>query len=133
MLYTLDSYLTMEKALEVNELMELHKTMRNEIGLDADAMELYEELVQKSIEYATVRARWTLMSAEKKADADNGRTLTHDSLIVKFNQLARYLRMQGKPADWRDSLGYEEDNPMNRKRIGDMACYISFVHGICAR
>ena len=30
-------------------------------------------------------------------------------------------------------LGYEEDNPYNRKAIGDFACYLAFVNGINAR
>lgn len=46
--------------------------------------------------------------------------------------LARYLKQQGKTAAWRDELGYEEDDPYNRKAIGDFACYLAFVNGINA-
>jgi len=119
--------------LTFDEMRNIHKEITMEIVFDSDAIELYEELVQKSIEYASIRARWTLLSAKEKADADAGRTMKHDALIVKFNQLAKYLKMQGKEAKWRDSLGYEEDDKLNRKRIGDMGCYISFIHSINAR
>ncbi|WP_373262026.1 hypothetical protein [Hungatella hathewayi] len=60
------------------------------------------------------------MSAEEKSDADQGRSIKYDSLIVKFNQLAKYIRMQGKKAAWRDALGHEKDYKINRKKIGDM-------------
>ena len=56
-----------------------------------------------------------------------------DGLIVKFNQLARYLKMQGRTAAWRDALGYEEDDPYNRKTIGDFGCWIAFVDSVNAR
>lgn len=48
------------------------------------------------MEYSLIRAKWTTMSTEEKADEDQGRTFKHNSLIVKFNQLAKYLKMQGK-------------------------------------
>ena len=50
-----------------------------------------------------------------------------------FNMLARYLRMQGKKAEWRDKLGNDEENRYYRKTIGDFGCYIVFVNSICAR
>ncbi len=74
-----------------------------------------------------------LWSTEKKLEEDPNRTSCHNSLIIKFNQLARYLKMQGNSASWRDELGYEEDDPYNRKRIGDFACYIVFLNSIHAR
>ena len=46
---------------------------------------------------------------------------------------ARYLKQQGRTAAWRDELGYEEDDPYNRKAIGDFACYLAVVNGINAR
>ena len=73
------------------------------------------------------------MTREQKMEIDERRTSCHDSLIVKFNMLARYLKMQGKPAAWRDTLGHLEDDPANRKRIGDFACYLVFINSINAR
>lgn len=133
MTYLNEDYLKKQNILTIEEFQEIHKHMTLEIGSDEDAIELYNELVSKSIEYASIRARWTLMSPKEKMDADAGRTMTHDSLIVKFNQLSRFLRLQGKKASWRDELGYEEDDRINRKRIGDMGCYIAFIHAINAR
>lgn len=50
--------------------------------------------------------------------------------IIKFNQLARYLKMQEKNTSWRDELGdleKDKDSSM-RKRMGDFACYIVFIN-----
>ena len=133
MIYQYEEYVKKEKALTFEEEILIHQEMCKEIESDPDALELYEELVIKSIEYAMIRAKWTLMSVEEKRDMDESRTSKHNSLIVKFNQLARYLKMKGMSASWRDLLGYEEEDKINRKRIGDMGCFIAFVHGINAR
>lgn len=66
-------------------------------------------------------------------DTDSLRTSHHNSVIIRFNMLARYLRMQGKKAEWRDKLGNDEENRYYRKTIGDFGCYIVFVNSICAR
>ena len=133
MMYSLNNYLEKEKSLSLNEFNSIYQSICDEIGNDEDAKELYEELVSKSIEYVKIRAEWSLMTTEQKMDADPGRTMKHDALIVKFNQLARYLKSLGKEANWRDELGYEEDDRINRKRIGDMGCYIAFIHAINSR
>lgn len=76
--------------------------------------------------------KW-LSSIEEKKDRDSSRTSCHNSVITHFNMLARYLKMQGKQAKWRDELGYEEDDKYFRKTIGDFGCYLVFVNSLCAR
>lgn len=132
-MYSLKNYLENEKSLSLNEFDTIYQSICNEVKNDEEANEFFKELVKKSIEYAKIRSEWLLMTTEQKIDADPGRTMKHDALIVKFNQLARYLKSIGKEASWRDELGYEEDDKMNRKRIGDMGCYIAFIYAINAR
>lgn len=131
--YTYEEYKPMEKSLTIEEMEKLHQEMITEIGNDEDALELYEELIIAANKYSAFRAGWCTWSREEKMDRDSSRTACHDSMIVKFNKLARYLRMQEKPAAWRDVLGEVEEHPYIRKRIGDFACYIVFVNSICAR
>ena len=107
--------------------------MLAEIGADTEALELYDELMKVATRYAAIRANWLLLSREEKNEQDSGRTSCHNSVITHFNMLVRYLKQQGKAAAWRDELGYEEDNPYNRKAIGDFACYLAFVNRINAR
>ena len=128
-----EEYLPMDKSLTLEEMGDIHNQMMLSIGNDPDALELYEELIDTANRYSTFRANWCIWSVEEKLDKDPGRTACHNSLIVKFNQLARYLKMQGMNISWRDILGYEEDDRYNRKHLGDFACYIVFVNSICAR
>ncbi len=94
---------------------------------------MYNELLSTAITYIPFRANWPLWSREEKNEKGEGRTINHDALIIKFNQLARYLKTQGKSAAWRDTLGYEEDDPNYRKRIGDFGCYIVFATAVDSR
>lgn len=116
--------------LSIKEFKAIHLEMLNEIGADADAIELYSELLFKAIEYSNIRVRWATMSIAEKTAVDHGRTMKHDALIVKFNQLAKYLKLHGKPAYWRERLG---DEKTARKTLGDMGCYIVFATALSER
>ena len=130
---TFESYMKEPYVLDFGEMQRLHGELLSEIGNDPDAIELYDELVDIATRYAAIRAKWVRLSREEKMDIDSLRTLHHNSVIIHFNMLARYLRMQGKKAAWRDQLGGDEENRYYRKTIGDFGCYIVFVNSICAR
>ena len=131
MLYT--DYLDLRKSLTFEESMKLHGELLSEIGSDETAVEIYTEICEKAARYSGFRSKWLIMSKEEKADADPSRTACHDSLIICINKLARYLRMNGKPAAWRDELGDETSDPYIRKRIGDFGCYIALINELNAR
>ena len=133
MITTYQEYLQQPKAISLDLMQDLHSQILAEIAGDDDAEEIYDELMAQATRYASFRANWLLWDRQEKMDRDDNRTSCHNSLIVKFNMLARYLRMQGKEACWRDTLGYEEDDKYNRKTIGDFACYLVFVNSINAR
>ncbi len=133
MIGTYEEYLREPKSLTLEQMQALHQEILKEIGDDEDAMDLYRDLVQAAADYAAVRAQWPLYSYEERSQKDPGRTAFHDSVILNLNMLGRYLSGTGHPAEWREELGYEEDDPMNRKRIGDFACWLAFIAGINAR
>lgn len=134
MMYTTyEQYITFHQSLSLEEMQAIQVEIFEEIKNDTDAEELYEELIHTATKYAQFRAEWLLWDKAKKMERDSSRTTCHNSLIVKFNMLARYLKMQGKSTTWRDKLGYEEDDAYNRKRIGDFACYLVFLNSIHAR
>lgn len=126
-------YLPQPQSLSLKEMERLHAEMAAGIGHDPDALELYDELVETATRYASFRANWRLWDMSVKMEKDSGRTSCHNSVIIKFNQLARYLKTQGRDTAWRDTLGYEENDRYFRKRIGDFACYIVFINSILAR
>lgn len=131
--YTFEQYLKEPYALDFHQMQRIHGELSEEIGEDPEAVELYEELIDAATRYAVVRAKWFRMSKEEKIDTDSLRTSHHDSVIIHLNMLARYLKMQGKKALWREQLGDVEENGYIRKGIGDFACYLVFVNSICAR
>ena len=126
-------YLPQPQSLSLEEMERLHAEIAAGIGDDPDALELYDELVETATRYASIRANWSLWDVSVKMERDFSRTSCHNSVIVKFNQMARYLKTQGKDTPWRDTLGYEENDKYFRKRIGDFACYIVFINSILAR
>lgn len=130
---TFADYIKEPYALEFDQMKMLHEDLLSEIDDDPDTIELYEELIDAATKYAAIRAKWGRMTREEKMDTDSLRTSHHNSVIIHFNMLARYLRMQGKKAAWRDTLGDDEGNRYYRKTIGDFGCYIVFVNSICAR
>lgn len=130
---TFADYIKEPYALEFDQMKMLYEDLLSEIDDDPDTIELYEELIDAATKYAAIRAKWGRMTREEKMDTDSLRTSHHNSVIIHFNMLARYLRMQGKKAAWRDALGDDEGNRYYRKTIGDFGCYIVFVNSICAR
>lgn len=133
MMYSYDNYLNEPYALDFDQMKSLHSELIDEIGNDPNALELYDDLIDVATKYAAIRSRWLRMPREEKMDTDSLRTSHHNSVVIHFNMLARYLRMQGKKAEWRDKLGNDEENRYYRKTIGDFGCYIVFVNSICAR
>ena len=121
------------QSLNLQEMSNIHQMILDAINNDNDAKELYNELMEISVEYANIRAKWLLMSNQEKMNQDSLRTAYHNSMIVHLNMLARLLKKNNKNTQWRDILGYEEDNSYNRKRMGDFACYLAFINALLAR
>ena len=133
MLSTYEDYKPEPMSLSLEEMAALHQEMAGEISGDAEALEIYKELYADAVKYSESRSNWPLWDKEKKQEEDPVRTSRHNKVIIAFNMLARYLKMQGKAASWRDTLGEESENPYFRKRIGDFACYIVLIGSLNAR
>lgn len=128
-----ETYTNEKYALSFEDMQICHNLIATEIQSDVDAKELYEDLIESATRYANYRANWHLWKREKQLAEDNSRTMCHDSLIIKFDVLARYLKSIGHSAEWREMLGDIEKDPTYRKRIGDFACYLIFVNSLSAR
>lgn len=130
---TYNNYIAEPGAITIEQMKKIHEDMLIEIGEDEDALELYGDLCNAIFPYAEIRAKWHTLSREEKMDKDPFRTSCHDNVILHLNMLARYLKMQGKTAQWREVLGDEKADKSDRKGIGDFCCYIIFINSICAR
>lgn len=130
---TYSEYLPSALSLSLEEMNQIHIKMLQGIGADPDAIELYQDALAQAIKYFQYRANWTLWKREEQLENDSYRTSCHNTLIMKFNILARYQKSLGHSAEWRDMLGDENMHTHTRKRIGDFACYLAFVNAINER
>ena len=131
--HTYEEYQQMPESLTLEQMVQLHRELTDEIGDDADAQEVYDFLLEDAVQYAQIRSAWALMKPSERAEKDRSRTLQHNALIGSFDMMARCLRAQGKPAAWRTALGDPEKDRLARKTIGDFGCYLAFVNGLAAR
>lgn len=92
-----------------------------------DKLDFWRDCLKKSAKYCKIRNDWELMTREEKIDTDSSRTSAHDSVITSINVLARIAEQDGVDPAWREKLGDD------RKRIGDFACFISYMTGISNR
>ena len=92
-----------------------------------DKMDFWNNFLKKAADYTYIRNNWELMSREEKMDADARRTSNHDAFITSVNILARIAEKEGVDNSWREMLGDA------RKRIGDFACFVSYITGISNR
>ena len=125
-----ERYFKEPRHLTLERMRALQEEILGEIADDIEAQEIYKNLVAVATKYAGIRAEWLLWDRITKIEKDDSRTSCHNSLIVRFDVLARYLKSRGKEAAWRDVLGYEKDD---RKTIGDFACYLVFINSLNAR
>lgn len=133
MILTYEDYLPTPGSLTLEEMQSLHREIKEDAGHDEDALGLYKDLLAAAVKYSGSRAYWPLWDWGQKLAEDSGRTSRHDRVIDGFNILARYLKKQGKAAEWREALGDEKEDPGCRKRIGDFACYLVFIESLNAR
>lgn len=70
MMNTFESYLKEPYVLDFSQMQSLHGDLLSEIDNDADAIELYDELIDIAIKYAAIRAKWGMLSREEKMDID---------------------------------------------------------------
>lgn len=92
---------------------------------DEDHVSLFDDLINRACRYAAIRAGWLSLSREQRMDQDASRTIAHDAFITSVDIVARLEGDAG--TEWRSALGD------NRKRIGDLACYIACFRGLAAR
>lgn len=89
-----------------------------------EVFEMWQDLLDKAIEYTSIRAKWSLMLREEKIEKDAYRTACHDSFINSLKIYVRYLKEIGI------KLKSNELIEQDRKTIGDFANYIAFREAI---
>lgn len=119
--------LTFDESKRAHQLM-----IASLIRADDRAKELYNDFINACISYANIRAIWSTSSSKIRRDMDEKRTLKHDMVLSSLDILDKYLAKQNLATNWRDIIG-KQHSGQERKRQGDFACYISYIHGLSAR
>lgn len=88
---------------------------------------LSDKLVKSAANYAQIRVTWYFSNLDEKIEIDKERTLAHEALIDSCNALARNMKASGEDYSWRATLG------IDRKTIGDFACFVHAIIGIRSR
>ncbi len=131
MINTYENYLknSIPSTLEMEEALRIYTKMTECIEKCTleDKMDFWNDFLRRAAEYTNVRNKWELMSQSERMEADAGRTLTHDGFITSVNVISRIAAKEGVDHSWREELG--ED----RKRIGDFACFVTYITGISNR
>ena len=94
---------------------------------ETSQQELLEDLRRNAVRYATTRAEFQLMDPSQRREADESRTRLHDAFIADCDILARAMVKAGEEKSWRVRLGDD------RKRVGDLACWLTAELGLWAR
>ncbi len=129
MINTYEDYLKQPGSLRFEDALKIYNEMTvciSKCKLE-DKVDFWNDFLKRAAEYTGIRNRWEFMSREEKVDEDLGRTLTHDGFITSVNILSRIAAKEGVDNSWRDKLGEE------RKRIGDFACFVTYITGISNR
>lgn len=130
---TFEAYTTCkQQSFSVEEMEEIFHGFSDSFSSfseDETAVELYQDLMEKVERYAVdFRVPWFRdFDRDDRIKYDNQRTGAHNQVIRAFDILARYETGHGVLASWRERLGD------NRKKIGDFACFLMYVYGICGR
>jgi len=81
-------------------------------------------MLESAVQYARMRTDWHFMSTEQHLDKGSYRSMLHDGFIRDLNILTRYVKSQGRDAEWEYVLD------LDRREIGDPACYIHCALGV---
>ena len=115
--------------LKIEDAMNIYDRMAGSI--DSCKMEekfdFWKDFLKAAAEYTKIRNDWEFMSREERLEADKGRSIAHDGFITSLNILSRIAENEEQDTSWRKELGEE------RKRLGDFACFVTYITGISNR
>ena len=95
---------------------------------DEMVQEIWSEFVPNCVAYAEVRGSYlTIPRHQRTNDFEAGRSAKHNDVIRNLNSFKRLAEQAGHSTTWFDQ--FQND----RKRMGDFACYVSYVYAVNAR
>lgn len=123
-----EDFLKTPNALSVEAAAKVYQNiMDSHPEKDVELSNLVSVMITRAIAYAEFRSKWLLMTTQEQLEVDETRSRHHDLFISSINKLSICMYQKGFSNGWEDELGTD------RKRIGDLACYIAYVYSVNAR
>ena len=99
--------------------MRPHEAAEILAAIDASrAATALEAFVEAAVRYARLRVDWYRSPPDARRSLDDARRRAHDAFIDTCNILSRAMKDLDEDNGWRGTLGSD------RRRIGDLACYV---------
>lgn len=137
------NYLAMKERLTFEQMHQIHENiLKNVDSNNQDFLDVWQNIIQSSINYTTTRAEWSYLSNEQKLNKDSYRTTEHNTVLTNFILLERiFILHSWNKHTWTKELFLQNDvsnrtrHDINehRKRIGDFANYLAFIYAVNAR
>lgn len=121
------SFLNDKDALSFERCGEIHEAILNGLRNDEEMLEIWQELLKASMNYAYTRSLWLLSEPSTRRDKDDERTAQHEKVIYNIILLSRYMQQAGQDIDFLIRI------MENRKQIGDFASYLAYIYALNAR
>lgn len=119
--------------MDYQELQHAYQAMCKSMDAGSkDVERVRDDLYRAAARYAELRVHWRLAPIGQREDIDSERTRAHNSFIACCNALSRAMHRLGFSTEWRKLIG-DEETVDGRKRVGDFACFLSFVLSLEAR
>lgn len=124
---TYNSFLSEKTSLSFEGSQKIHQAILSTLEHDQEVLQVWQDFLEASMEYAYTRSRWLLLEREERQENDSKRTTQHDKVIYILKLLSRYLEQAGQDIQW------FKDIEADRKLIGDFASYIAYIYAVNAR
>ena len=133
MITTYAEYLDKPAVMTFEDMNRIHEALLAGVRELEEGEEIYDKLVRAGTNYIDTRAGWKLMPKPVRKERNDERTARHNAVSIALDELAEKMKEAGLDTAWREEIGYEADDKVNRKRCGDFGCYIAFINSINAR
>ncbi|NSR37618.1 hypothetical protein HRF65_09380, partial [Enterococcus faecalis] len=75
-----EEYLTKEESLTIEQMIQIHEEIIVNVDTEnKDFQEVWEDIIKSAINYTTIRAEWSYLDNEQKAEKDTTRTMIHNT------------------------------------------------------
>lgn len=126
--FTYDDFTSEIGHLSFQDCQSIHQKILEAADKNDEVFQNYwHQLTEACVEYTQARGEWWTLTKEERQERDSSRTTKHEKVIFNLKIVRTIIEKNAGDTSWYDT--FKDD----RKRIGDFACYITYVYAINAR